>query len=260
MTGIEWVDEVGSTNEYLTDLINKNRSEFPDGWIVAAKSQTKGKGQIGNCWVSAPNQNLTFSLLLHPTFLTPQTQFPLSMAVALALVETLSSYVADEEAQHFFIKWPNDIYYQEKKIAGVLIENQIFGRDISHSIVGIGININQEDFPEWLPNPISMKKITGKEYDLNRVLSHLQEKLLYQYTRLKAYGPEPIHDDYHKYLFRRYTKHEFTDEMGIFQGRIMQVEYDGQLMIFDEEKKSPKFYYFNEVHFTDLIKTKTYSL
>ena len=157
------ISETNSTNSYLQNFCAKEKTE--EFTTVAADYQTSGRGQRGNSWESEPHKNLLFSFVLFPEFLEARRQFLISQIVSLAIKEELDTYTDDVS-----IKWPNDIYWKEKKICGILIENDLIGRNISRSIAGIGININQEEFHSPAPNPVSLYQITGKQYDIYEVL------------------------------------------------------------------------------------------
>ena len=153
------LDQTVSTNSYLNTLCE--HEEVPDFTVVWADFQTAGRGQRGNSWESNAGENLTFSYVLHPDFVIAQEQFLLSEIAALAVKETLEEYV-----EYVSIKWPNDIYWKQKKICGMLIENNLTGISIHRSICGVGININQEVFNGSAPNPISLRQIIGRVVDL----------------------------------------------------------------------------------------------
>ena len=156
---IDKVSETLSTNELLKSIADKD--SVAEGYTVVAVSQTAGRGQIGAFWESQPGQNLTFSLLLRPEFIKADQMFLVSKAISLGIVDYLNSF-----GEEFKIKWPNDIYYKDKKICGVLIENQLMGSNIVYSIIGIGLNINQKEFISDAPNPISLYNIIGRKLDL----------------------------------------------------------------------------------------------
>ena len=146
------VAETASTNSLLRELVIKE--SLAEGSVVVADFQTAGRGQIGNTWESEAGKNLMFSLVLYPTCIPANRQFLISQIAALSVKETLDSYT-----DHVTVKWPNDIYWKEKKICGMLIENDLMGRNINQSIAGIGININQEIFHSSAPNPVSLLQI-----------------------------------------------------------------------------------------------------
>ncbi len=163
MCTIIYVEEADSTN----NLLAKEADGFSHGTALAAHRQTAGKGQRGNHWESQPGKNLTFSILLRPKAILASHQFELLQTVAISIVKVLRNQLETDEV---YIKWPNDIYYRDKKICGILIENTLSGAGIDRSIVGIGINVNQDEFVSDAPNPVSMKQITGHEFDIDNLL------------------------------------------------------------------------------------------
>ena len=156
---------IDSTNSYLQNLLDKGEDVADN--VVVTDFQTSGKGQGRNVWQSENGKNLLFSIALDMSFLKAEDQFLLTQMVSVAMINVLKKYLPEE---NIFIKWPNDIYFNDRKIAGILIKNEIKGMMLGTSIIGIGLNVNQTDFDESLPNPISMKMITGKDYDLEEVL------------------------------------------------------------------------------------------
>lgn len=163
MYNIVYVDKAESTSSLLAETAN----QYKHGTALAAHEQTAGRGQRGNHWESEPEKNLTFSVLLRPNILAAARQFEISQIVSIAITKVLRRCLETEEVK---IKWPNDIYYKDKKICGILIENTITGAHIDRSIVGIGINVNQEKFLSDAPNPISLYNITNKTFDLEYLL------------------------------------------------------------------------------------------
>jgi BirA family biotin operon repressor/biotin-[acetyl-CoA-carboxylase] ligase len=154
-----------STNKYLQNLLEEGKDIVDN--VVVAEFQSSGKGQGKNVWESENGKNLLFSVALDMNCLKAENQFLLTQMASVAMINVLKNYLPEE---HLFIKWPNDIYFKNKKIAGILIKNEIKGMMMGTSIIGIGLNVNQESFDENLPNPISMKMITGKDYDLEEIL------------------------------------------------------------------------------------------
>lgn len=165
------LDECDSTNTYLASIAPGS----PHGTVVYARRQTAGRGQRGNSWESAPGANITMSMLLRPEGLHPSRQFLLSEAVSLAIVEVLRRHLPDERVK---IKWPNDIYVADGKICGILIEHSITSSGINHSIVGMGINVNQLCFLSDAPNPVSMFQISGFKYDLRALMAEFCDAIL----------------------------------------------------------------------------------
>ena len=154
-------DELSSTNVWLYDKISE-KNDISDTVVVAAH-QTAGRGMDKNRWESEAGKNLLFSIALNVNFLEAENQFTISQAVSVAIVDVLSQFI---DNQQLFIKWPNDIYFGDKKLAGMLIQNTVEGRMMGTSIIGIGLNVNQMEFSKDIPNPISLKMILGKDFDL----------------------------------------------------------------------------------------------
>lgn len=223
---------IDSTNKFIKD--NLNVIEFVDGTIVYSREQYSGKGQGTNSWESEPNKNLTISIFLKPTFLLPENQFELSKVVALGVCDFIKLFVE----KPVFIKWPNDIYVENYKIAGILIENMIQGNVLSQSIVGIGVNINQDEFVSNAPNPISLKKITKKEYDLTQTLSKLAKCLEYRYQLLRSKKYAKLTKDYISSLYRFNEFNEFEIKGKHIKAKIMNVDKYGRLCMIDVENNN----------------------
>ena len=165
------VEETLSTNSLLREWLNKEA--LPTYSVIVADFQTAGRGQLDNVWESEKGKNLTFSLVLYPEALPAKQQFVISQIAALSVKETLDAYT-----EGISIKWPNDVYWQDKKICGMLIENDLSGHDLFRSIIGIGINLNQMVFRGDAPNPVSLwqiiKQKVDKEVVLRQFLSHIE--------------------------------------------------------------------------------------
>lgn len=162
---IVFINKTNSTNDYATKIAKLNSTD--EGTIIWALYQTDGKGQKGNKWESDVAQNLTFSIILKPTCIEPANQFILTQAISLSMIDFIKNILP---SKNIMIKWPNDIYIEKNKVAGILIENQIMGNQIENSIIGIGLNVNQILFSEDIPNPVSLKLISNKEYKLEELL------------------------------------------------------------------------------------------
>ncbi len=236
------LDETSSTNSDLKQLLQKQ--PLPEGSVVKADFQTQGRGQAGNSWFSGKGYNLLFSFVLYPSFVMAKEQFIISRIVSLALKKVLDQYV-----DNISIKWPNDIYWKDKKIAGMLIENSLMGQQINFSVVGIGLNVNQDEFPSELPNPVSIKQITGNEYNRDEVLKKFFEVFFHLYHSLQHGEEQCIEQDYINQLYRRDGYHWYEDKDGRFEGKIKDVLPSGHLiletLIGDEERQ----YAFKEVSF-----------
>ena len=220
---VHYLPSCHSTNEAVQDLL---QTDAPEGTIVITDDQINGKGQRGNVWISDPYQNLTFSLVLHPRFLEPNEQFLITIAVSMAIKETLDEYLPGEAK----IKWPNDIYYKNNKIAGLLIENVLRGSSFESCIVGIGLNVNQTAFTKDL-RATSMKFEGVEGYNLNTVLNALIEHIAKYYFQLREDDSEPLRDQYHKSLLGLNEKRQFRDSKAEFTGVIEGTDAFGRLLI-----------------------------
>lgn len=241
------LEKTNSTNQYISQLCNQQPEEVAELTTVTAEFQMAGKGQRGNSWEAEEGKNLLFSFVLYPTFLEARRQFILSQIVSLAIKEELSRWSDD-----ITIKWPNDIYWKNKKISGILIENDLVGPRIARSIAGIGININQDTFRSDAPNPISLKQITGKEHDRHEILAHILKRVEMYYKGLQledfeTYSAE-INTRYARSLFRRRGFHSYQDADGLFLARLLRVEQDGRFVLEDESGKERE-YLFKEVQY-----------
>lgn len=233
--------ETDSTVSYLRHLCaSGNPQEFT---VVVTDFQTSGRGQRGNSWESENGKNLLFSLLLAPTFLPANQQFILSQIVSLSIKEELDTYSND-----ICIKWPNDIYWKDKKICGMLIEHDIQGSNLSKTMAGIGININQESFSSPIPNPVSLKQITGTEYDSFEILRNLLQRIYRYYREIQNDGSKDIAERYYNALFRRNTFAQFSDKNGEFTAQIIRVEPSGLLVVKDKENRE-RIYAFKEISY-----------
>lgn len=231
---------IESTNSYLQNLLDRGE-EITDN-IVVADFQTSGKGQGKNVWHSEEGKNLLFSIALDMSFLKAEDQFLLTQMVSVAVIDVLKKYLPEE---NLFIKWPNDIYFNDKKIAGVLIKNEIKGMMMGTSIIGIGLNVNQTDFDESLPNPISMKIITGKDYDLEKILLEVTESLSHRVTKCQSQSQSqsqcqrqsPIANSYINHLYR-YKQWAFYEHEGRLK-EMMIIGYDrfGRLMLKEKNNR-----------------------
>ena len=169
-----------STNKYCEALDLAEVGDFTCFWAL---EQTAGIGQRGNHWHSAPGQNLTFSIVLHPSFMPADRQFHLTQALSLAMVDFLSIFNIQSSIS---IKWPNDIYVSDRKICGTLVSTRLVGNTIASAVCGIGLNVNQREFPDWVPNPTSLNLLTGKHYDLEPLLQQLLVCIEARYNDIKA--------------------------------------------------------------------------
>jgi len=188
--------EIPSTNYYANSGMEQEM--FPDGTVIQAKFQTRGKGLGSNTWYSSMDQNLTVSIVIYPTYIKAEDQFLLNQIVSLAVCDTVNLVL---EGTEVYIKWPNDIIASGAKISGILIQNNVFGNDISFSI-GIGLNVNEERFPEDIPNPVSIKQITGIMHDPDDVLKTLISRMNYWLLETLEGNIEFIKNEYLSNLYR----------------------------------------------------------
>ncbi len=218
-----YLPECHSTNTLALEL--SQRSSAVEGTIIITDNQTNGRGQRGNEWFSEPNKNLTFSVIVKPTFLKPIDQFYLTIAISLALCDFLTQRIPGKVK----IKWPNDILVNDKKLCGILIENSLAGDAIQYSVVGIGLNVNQTSFS--LASASSMKTLTNEDYALPDELSSLLEFLEQRYLQLRSGKIMELKTDYLNALYGRGELRKFADEEGEWWGLIDGVNQHGKLLI-----------------------------
>lgn len=235
------LDVVDSTNEYAKRLLKE--SDVEEGTVILADFQTKGKGQKDGYWESEKGKNLTLSIILYPTFLNVQKQFYLSMSISLGIFEFLS-YLSVKSK----IKWPNDIYVNKNKVGGILIENSIKKDIIASSIIGIGINLNQSEFKSGAPNPSSLYLELNKTYDTGYAYKILITYLNKWISLLYKSSYKKIKNSYKKNLYLINKMTSFSDKTGKFEGKIIDVEESGTLIVKTDTKKIRK-YNFKEVSF-----------
>ncbi len=238
------LEETESTNSYLKDLLNTEQLE--EGSVVISDFQTAGRGQAGNSWYSGKGENLLFSLLIYPTEIAANEQFIISRIISLAIKNTLDRFTDDIR-----IKWPNDIYWKDKKIAGILIENSLQGKVIENSVIGVGLNLNQQIFPIELPNPVSLRQITANEYDKEYVLDLLLKEFFQLYRSLQRGEKQVIEDEYMLDLYRKNDYYWYEDKNGRFQAKIDNILQSGHLVLRTLESNEERIYAFKEVVFLD---------
>ena len=224
------VSQTASTNTYLSRLA----ATLPGGTVIYTPCQTAGRGQKGNSWESEDGKNLTFSQLIKRPPIKARDQFYLSEAAALAVVEALAAEAADG----FSVKWPNDVYWHDKKICGMLIENSLDGSDIATSVVGIGINVNQERFLSDAPNPVSLKGITGRDHDLMALLKRVCSRIEQLVDSLDDDSArQQLHRSYMAALYRNDgQQHPYEDAQGNrFMASVADIAPDGTLTLLHED-------------------------
>ena len=224
------LEQIDSTNAYLQ---RKQMECDIRNWVVSANEQTAGKGMGNNGWESEVGKNLTFSLALDVSFLPAEQQFLLSEAVPLGIMEVLDGILPAEKLS---IKWPNDIFYENRKLAGILINSTIKANMMDISIIGIGLNINQMQFQDWPTHPISLQQITGKEYDLQPLLEQIAESIYNKVEILKT-NPTAIEEDYLQRLYRYRTWAEYEVDGKVLRLFMTGIDTFGRLMLVDEVEK-----------------------
>ena len=225
---------IPSTNTFLSTLLRQG-SLPSEGTIIYTNFQSEGRGQMGNKWESEDGMNILLSIILYPDMIEPENQFIISLAVSLGICEFLT-----EEIPVCKIKWPNDIYAGDKKIAGILIENTVGGNKIENSIVGIGLNMNQIKFVN-APNAISLKMITGKNYDIETNIRKMATSLDKRYKQLIAGDYAEIRNLGINLLYRLNEWYNYKAGNSIFPGKIVTVRNNGYLVIEDRSGKTLEF-------------------
>lgn len=238
MKNIFYIKQTPSTNQLIWEM---NREKIlPEGYMIYTDFQLTGKGQPGNAWESSEGKNLLFSIVLRPLKLPMEELFLLSQLVSVAIKKTLDIYTP-----HITVKWPNDIYWKDNKLAGILIENSLQGNKIKMAVMGAGLNVNQEIFESNAPNPVSLMQITGKRQNRKRLLELIYQNIMDLYAEM---DPAQIRSDYSGSLYRKDGFHSFKDDNICFKAKIFDIHPDGQLEL-ELETGMRKEYYFKEVQF-----------
>lgn len=231
--------------EELTSTNDEARADrYAEGDLVVAERQTAGRGQRGHTWLSPEGENLTFTLVVEPKFLAARDQFLISETAALALSDTFRRYAIETR-----IKWTNDIYHEDRKLVGILIEHFYSGTQLRRTLIGIGININQTHFDPSLPNPVSMRQILGRTLDREAVLDTFAACFAARYEALKQADYAAIAADYTAQLYRLGREQRFRLPEGEeFTATIEGVKPDGVLLLRHTDG-SVRGYRFKEVEF-----------
>ena len=235
-----YLSETESTNLYA-------RSVYSDAMVtlISTDHQTAGRGQRGNSWESEAGKNLLFSLVVKPESIPASQQFAICELISVAICDVLSRYTTDIR-----IKWPNDIYYRDRKLCGILIEHDLEGSHLSRTIIGVGLNVNQEEFISDAPNPISLRQILGHEVDRETLLKEIVEhfvELYSQYTALTLNRTD-LHERYIALLYRQGIETTYRDAQGLFTATLRTVELDGRLIL-ETSQGQQRSYLFKEVSF-----------
>ena len=235
---IHFIEHTTSTND------EARQPHYSHMDVVWSDSQSSGRGQRGHSWHSAVGENITFSVVLHPEFLPIVEQFLLSEVVALALVDTMAEYGIECR-----IKWTNDLYAGDGKLAGVLIEHSLSTTTIARTIVGIGLNVNQAEFPDDLPNPVSMTQLRGIRFDRREVLESFVRNLERWYSLLEDGQKSLVESSYRELMYHRDELHTYALPSGErFRATIRGVRPSGELRL-EHEDGTIREYAFKEVEF-----------
>lgn len=226
-----------STNSEAQQLLLKNKAT--EGCVVLTDEQTRGRGQRGNSWEAAPGKNITLSVILSPVFLAVRHQFYLNMAVSLAVLDLLR----EQGLEHAQVKWPNDLYYEDRKLGGILIENTVTSQSLQHSIVGIGLNVNQLHF--GIDTATSLAAVVGTQLDVKRLVARLLELLEKRYLELRSGKVDKLKYEYLQALYRYQESHAYQVGQEKVQGRIVGVDEDGRLAL--EVEGELRYFAFKEV-------------
>ncbi len=238
---IHRLDETLSTNMYASLLLQQKN--VAEGTIVIAENQTAGRGYSGDVWQSEPGKNLLASIIYKPHFIKAKNQFFLNQAVSLGVYDALKIFTEKD----LKLKWPNDIYFKEKKLCGMLIENSVSGNWLQHSIIGIGVNVNQTEFPDAIGNPVSLKAITKKEYFIEGVLEKIAEQVEVRYLQLRRNEIQQLQRDYMAALYRLEEEHLYKTSEGKIKAKIVGLNPEGKLLL--ETETGWSAYGFKEVEF-----------
>lgn len=247
-----YIKQTYSTSTLLRELYTE---ELPHLYTIRTDFQTAGRGQAGNSWESEEGKNLLFSALLRYNNIRATEQWRLSMLVAVALWEVLANYLPQEQLS---IKWPNDIYFGDKKLVGILIENSLAGQYVGYSIAGIGLNINQTEWRSNAPNPISMKQITGQEYKAEELMN----EWVHAMANWEAQSTEAIQKTYLLHLYRREGWHTYVERKvsvaptaiaqsgieGAFLAMFAGITPQGELILRTTNNEE-KTYHFKQIRF-----------
>ena len=273
------IDQTPSTNTWL--MTHCREEDYPNLFTVYTFRQTAGRGQAGNAWESEPGKNLSFSTLVH--IHTIEEASRLNMLVPLAVVRVLlkvkgqrstaqqivrSAVQERKVKEEFTIKWPNDIYWGDKKVAGLLNENVIIGNRIAYAVAGIGVNVNQEVFRSDAPNPVSLKQITGQTYELEPMIDAIMAEMEQLLPLLQDY--EALKREYMAHLYRKTGFHLYVERevsvkptaiastkevkgqrskvKGSFLAEIADIDDFGRLVLRTETREL-KTYHFKEIRF-----------
>ncbi|MFT7588607.1 MAG: BirA family biotin operon repressor/biotin-[acetyl-CoA-carboxylase] ligase [Limisphaerales bacterium] len=220
------LETTDSTNRFASKLLLSKIKPI-EGSVILTREQTAGRGQFGTSWYGGKDLNIAMTVILYPSFLHPRDSFRLNTAVSLGVYKGLRSYIQKD----LHIKWPNDIWYKSKKIAGILVESSIQGSTLKDVMVGVGINVNQTTFPEALPNPGSMKEALGQQLDINVVVAKICTYIELEYLALKGGKVTEIEEEYEAALLGYGILRTYKTAKGLIKGTIKGIDEAGRLVL-----------------------------
>ena len=232
---------LSSTNDYCMQLLRSGKLE--NNTVIITDEQTAGKGQNSKKWHSFKGLNLMFSLYIQPDFLVATNQFVLNKSIALAVANVITDIISFKAK----IKWPNDILINNKKVAGILIENQLSGAHINGSIIGVGININQSQFGSEYGDATSLSLETGQHIDREMVLSKVLKEIQSGLKLLTSKNFDTVATFYDSLLYKRREECRFNTANGAISGKIERVNKEGYLVV--HSSSGPELYRHGEIQF-----------
>jgi len=237
-------DEIDSTNNFAHQYLseNVNTHDSISGTVIYANFQTSGKGQAGNKWESEKGKNLLLSIIIMPPHLIAEQQFIISKFISVSIILFLRKLKISAK-----IKWPNDIYIDNKKVGGILIENVISGNYIKSSIIGIGLNINQKNFSKLLPNPISISLLNNKDYEVKDIFTGLTKEIDFQFRKIQNNKYNFFNENYLKYLYRLNKRTLYKIDGTVVEAKITGITEFGQLIVLCNNEE--RIFNFKEIEF-----------
>lgn len=250
------LSEVSSTNTWMLNSLSEG-SPLDEGFVAYTLRQTQGRGQVGNRWESAPDCNIAFSMLLRPEFLPVPRQFLISEVCSLGVLDGLLRLCGELDKGNEFIpqlciKWPNDIYWGDEKLGGILIENRLMGSRLSQSVLGVGLNVRQLEWTGGAPNPTSLL-LHGVDLSPVRVLEALTEGIWNRFCKLRSDWEEyafVLHTDFLAHLYRREGFFPYVEVQSgaFFEAALADVDPQGPIVL-QLQNGECRRYWFKEVKF-----------
>jgi len=230
------LNAIDSTNSYLKKLVVKN--DLDNYTVVTANYQTAGRGQLGTSWLSDDCKNLIFSVLIKFEMFEIKHQFYLSMAASMGVITVLQRILDNK----FYVKWPNDIMAEKDKVAGILIENNVGGNCIKNAIIGIGLNVNQQEFPDFIESATSLKNLSGIDFNKDELLEQLVISIRNFVDLVEKKQFKELKKSYMDVLYKMKTPTMFEDKKGtVFLAKIIDINEDGKLVLELENNEIQEF-------------------